>query len=791
MKNLFLIAAVFLFSNLKVSSQNCGGWTDIGLTTENTLYPRAQYKIFTSGNTIAVLTSDSIFISNDNGLTFNSIWRPQPTLHFNAIELAITNSRIYYFDKYLPNSAFYTDKVNLAWNIHNISSVSCYASKNDTLYILKVFGAILISYDGGISITDTVQIPGYIPNSFSSLIITNGILNISSVQNSNGVIKFFKLNQSNDTTYSLGAINFFTGYGLLLCENNFYQKISNHSLFVFGDTVPPYNNLILHSSDDFLTFDTVNIGNSLMPSNKFLTKVNDVFFISYFNFSSGANGYLLSNNGINWSSMSDNCINLVLGGNLNRVFGIKYNYMAMSALQILQNNNLYSTSYQQFGNSNVFTGKVYYDSNNNNVFDLGIDVPLQNKIIKLKNSNSATNSDANGDYNLLSFVSNDTLICVNNIPNTTFSPSQIPVTTSANHDFVLNFNSSTNDVLVDITSYFFYIPGFTIPHTITYKYQGSTISNGEVRLIKNAAFSLVNSNPSPSQIIGDTIIWNYANLTPFEQRQISLQLQLQANTSLLGNILNTIATINSVSIDNDLSNNIDSLHELVVGSYDPNDKAVEPSENLTPLEISNLENFTYKIRFQNTGTFQAFNVNILDTISNFLDLSSIEIIATSHNCQLKLLGNNIIKFEFNNINLPDSNANEPASHGFVKYRIKPKPNLPLGTNIKNTAYIYFDFNEAIITNTTETKVQFNSVCEIDKDRGASNIVFPNPTQHSFSLKMNNALINGVVIKDVTSKTVLQFRTAQSIYNIESLNKGIYFVEVYGASAKVVTKLIIE
>ena len=48
--------------------------------------------------------------------------------------------------------------------------------------------------------------------------------------------------------------------------------------------------------------------------------------------------------------------------------------------------------------------------------------------------------------------------------------------------------------------------------------------------------------------------------------------------------------------------------------------------------------------------------------------------------------------------LPDSNVNEPASHGFVKFTVSQQPGNPMGTVINNQAAIYFDFNDPIFTN---------------------------------------------------------------------------------------------
>ncbi|MEO0404798.1 MAG: hypothetical protein AAF193_08005, partial [Bacteroidota bacterium] len=47
---------------------------------------------------------------------------------------------------------------------------------------------------------------------------------------------------------------------------------------------------------------------------------------------------------------------------------------------------------------------------------------------------------------------------------------------------------------------------------------------------------------------------------------------------------------------------------------------------------------------------------------------------------------------------------EPNSHGLVSYKITPFPNIDVGTVLENTALIYFDNNDPIVTNTTWTTI---------------------------------------------------------------------------------------
>lgn len=135
-----------------------------------------------------------------------------------------------------------------------------------------------------------------------------------------------------------------------------------------------------------------------------------------------------------------------------------------------------------------------------------------------------------------------------------------------------------------------------------------------------------------------------------------------------------------------------------VGSYDPNDKRGFPKGFCDNHIIHPNTDLEYQIRFQNTGTDTAFNVIIKDTLSQHLDLTTLRPGASSHSYDFELLGQGVVQFTFQDILLPDSNVNEAASHGFVKFKIAQRADLPFGTILENEAAIYFDFNEPIITN---------------------------------------------------------------------------------------------
>lgn len=145
------------------------------------------------------------------------------------------------------------------------------------------------------------------------------------------------------------------------------------------------------------------------------------------------------------------------------------------------------------------------------------------------------------------------------------------------------------------------------------------------------------------------------------------------------------------------------------GSFDPNDKQAFPIGYGEQHFLEANTDIEYLIRFQNTGTDTAFTVTIRDTLSSFLDVTSIQPGTASHSYRYELYSNGIVKFIFDDIMLPDSNVNEVASHGFVKFKISQRSDNPIGTIITNSAAIYFDYNAPIITNTTKHRIGENFI----------------------------------------------------------------------------------
>jgi len=223
-----------------------------------------------------------------------------------------------------------------------------------------------------------------------------------------------------------------------------------------------------------------------------------------------------------------------------------------------------------------------------------------------------------------------------------------------------------------------------------------------------------------------------------------------------------------------------------IGSYDPNDKQGFPLGYSDDHMIKPNTGLDYLIRFQNTGTDTAFTVVIRDTITAELDMESFQTLNSSHPYELHIEGSNILVYTFNNIHLPDSNINEAASHGFVKFKIGQKRDLPDGTLILNQAAIYFDFNEPVITNETSHLISRNfldlvPVIEHPKYGQLQFKVFPNPSSATVYVEiegMENQELQ-FNLYDLSGRLIDQkrFENGRMAFEKNNLQSGLYIYRI--------------
>jgi uncharacterized repeat protein (TIGR01451 family) len=243
--------------------------------------------------------------------------------------------------------------------------------------------------------------------------------------------------------------------------------------------------------------------------------------------------------------------------------------------------------------------------------------------------------------------------------------------------------------------------------------------------------------------------------------------------------------------DSNPANNVLTSSEPVTGSRDPNSKSVMPQGDGPNGNILVTDSvLMYTIHFQNNGNDTAHFVIVKDTLSPFLDPATIVPGASSHPYTFEITDQGALTFTFNNIMLPDSLTDEPGSNGYFNYTIQQKANNPIGTVINNTASIYFDFNEAVVTNTT-----VNTIVDVTTGAEATSTnnivrVYPNPFGESTTFVIQSDKINETYLfelLDVVGKKVLSLNNiSEKQFSISrnGLHNGMYFYNITNAQGVV-------
>jgi uncharacterized repeat protein (TIGR01451 family) len=343
--------------------------------------------------------------------------------------------------------------------------------------------------------------------------------------------------------------------------------------------------------------------------------------------------------------------------------------------------------------------------------------------------------------------------------------------------------STCPDLSVSIAKYRNITPGFMSQKHISYSNRGATTISGVVlkyRFLSSLNVSTLTT--SAYSVSGNVITWNLGSLPPYSNGSKQVYLSVPVSLPLGTTVIDSV-WIEPSSGDCNPSNNYATFPDTCVGSYDPNDKAASPANNID----TGVKVIDYHIRFQNTGTAPAHNVRIEDKIDNNFEKESLKIHDYSHSMNHYFDDNGKLYFEFPNIMLPDSGTDYEASQGYVTYSIYLKKGLPVGTKLKNTAEIYFDFNEPIITNTTVNTITLKSANPIHvAGRGINLIVYPNPTKNIATIKTELANSSNVsyTLYDLQGRVILRKEDAikpsgpySEDINLEALQTGIYVLNL--------------
>ncbi len=298
-----------------------------------------------------------------------------------------------------------------------------------------------------------------------------------------------------------------------------------------------------------------------------------------------------------------------------------------------------------------------------------------------------------------------------------------------------------------------------------------------VTLTLDPVLDFLGAAPAPTSVTGNVITWDLTEIAPLSDFDLSVQVHVPTTTPIGTPLSTTLSATCSVA-ETDISNNTVAVVQQVTGSYDPNDKTARTSSGSSDdlYYIDQDEWIDYVIRFQNTGTASAINVVITDTLPVELDMATFEQGVASHPFDIRFKADRVVEWSFENINLPDSGANEAASHGLVSFRIRPQLPLLAGTVIENTANIYFDFNPPVITEPSVLVAEVST--EVAEGPDPFPLLWPNPAEGALFLSMDVGSLQAFMILDPVGRVVKRGTLrpgGTSVIDISGLSAGGYLL----------------
>lgn len=473
---------------------------------------------------------------------------------------------------------------------------------------------------------------------------------------------------------------------------------------------------------------------------------------------------------------------------------------------IIANNTWYNTdsqfsTYCNFtpgGNYNTITGTLTYDANNN-----GCDANdglFQNIKVSINDgtTSGATFSNSSGNYTFYVTQPNLTLTPQFDSPYFTVSPAatatvNFPVNNNSTQtqDFCITANGVHPDLEIVLSPDNDARPGFDAYYNLVYRNKGTEIASGTINLaFDDTLMDFMYSNQTATPATG-SLSWNYTNLLPFETRIIKIGFTINTPTATppvnSGDNLPFTATINPVTADDTPADNTFVLNQLVVNSFDPNDKTCLEGNRIALTKVGDY--LHYNIRFENTGSASAINVVVKDMIDlDKLDINSLQVLYNSHPVNTQIRGNKV-EFIFENINLSSANLYPEGAHGNILFKIRSKNNLVIGDVITNEAAIYFDYNHPINTDEARTVVE-NLLGGQDFTIDKSISIYPNPASDILNIKADNT-IKSILLYDLQGRLLMTslHNATETYLNITDKSSGIYLIKVISESGSKIEKIV--
>ena len=459
-------------------------------------------------------------------------------------------------------------------------------------------------------------------------------------------------------------------------------------------------------------------------------------------------------------------------------------------------------------------GIVVNDVNNNCNVD-GSDTRVSSNQVKLtynagRNTKVVmTNSLGEYEFNLepsdlgpfqVTPISNSSTNSCSSISNSCVQSYSIPSIGLGQEAINKNFyytSNNTSDVSVSLscggqTDNGWFSQTYRSDHKITVRNLGCNRANGKATLYQPN---------TPRPVLGTFDF----NLAPGESKQFSVNETYSQNifSILVMNcnkdyMVRAEAVVYNVTDANMSNNSVECTYRGC--PLDPNNKMVNPVRSQEGGIFESDTKLNYVVNFQNLGNAEATYVRVEDVLDlNKYEIESFDFLGSSHPSSWEFINNKLV-VTMRGLHLLPKDLDEEGSKGYISFTIKRKEGMPLGTAIDNTAAIYFDYNDPVITNTAHSVIispLSNETAVVNREENL--ILVPNPTSSSAtavvnlveatSVNLSVFNINGQLVKNIATDGVLQAGTHKINLDVDALASGAYIIQFKSATSVVTQKLI--
>lgn len=445
------------------------------------------------------------------------------------------------------------------------------------------------------------------------------------------------------------------------------------------------------------------------------------------------------------------------------------------------------------------TGQLYYDANESGCTDQTHLVP-EVKFLIDDGTNSGYSIKYQGDQYSVDLTEGSTTVrpIFENDQLFTIEPPTVQVlfpeeTSPRTQDFCIRPNELATDMSIALIPITTARPGFEARYKLKYKNIGTTSLSSQIELFYADGLTYQTSTREPVTNEGQRLSWMY-DAQPFEEGEVVVTFKLNTPTDDFplndGDMLVFEAKVWGPE-DIDRENNVVTLAQPVVNSYDPNDKQCIEG---TVLPIDKVGEYVhYLIRFENIGSASAINVVVKDTIDPALfDISSLRPIDASHAYTTRIHSGNIVEFAFEEIEL---GYTDDDNDGYICFKVRSKSDLVNGSILLNDAEIYFDYNLPIYT------AEYATLIDAAVNTSDKQLVLPTLRVHPsllhvgdlFMVEYSQTTDVTVHIYDMAGMLQSSFtgRTNEPFVSTNGLSRGVYLVRLETAFGTSSTRIFVQ